>query len=209
MSSRKELKERRRREREEAERRAEAQSRRRRQLRLYGGMVATAAALAGGAAIALLGGSKDEPKDVFAAKPEGLGERLLKARLKLGPDHFHPTVRVVANGEAIAIPDDIGAGEGGAHAPLHRHPGDEKLHAEGLKEGSFTLDQFMQVWGVPLSATRLGPYRADSRRTVSVFVKAKGQKRFREVRDIGGVALGDGDEVYVSYGTPAQSPITS
>lgn len=130
MSSRKELKERRRREREEAERRAQEQARRRRRLRLYAALGAAAAALAVGAAVVAFDGG-DDPKEVFSAKPEGLGEPLQKARRALGTDHFHPTIRVVANGEQIPVPDDVGAGEGTASTPLHRHPGDEQLRAEG------------------------------------------------------------------------------
>ena len=65
----------------------------------------------------------------------------------------------------------------------------------------------MEIWGVPLSSTRLGPSSADARRRVIVFAKAKGQDRFRELEDIPGLRLGDGDEVYVSYGTREQSPI--
>lgn len=206
MSSRKELKERRRREREEAEQRRQAQRLRRRRMRLYAVVAAASVGLAGAAAVVLLDGGGD-PQDVFAAKPAGLEERLKKARLTLGSDHFHPTVRVVANGAEIPIPQDIGTGEGAEHAPVHRHAGDEQLHAEGIQEGSFTLGQFMEVWGVPLSSTRLGPYRADARRTVTVFAKAKGQERFRRIADIPGLRLGDGDEVYVSYGTREQSPI--
>lgn len=206
MSSRKELEERRRREREEAERREREQARRRLRLRLYAALAAAAAALAVGAAVVAFDGG-DDPKEVFAAKPEGLAERLQKARLALGSDHFHPTIRVVANGKQIAIPDDVGAGEGTESAPLHIHPGDEQIHAEGLQAGRFTLAQFMQIWGVPLSATRLGPYRADSRRKVVVFAKAQGQDRFRQVRDFDGLRLAEGDEVYVTYGTRKQSPI--
>jgi len=207
MASRKELKEKRRREREEAARRAEHQKRRRRRLRLLASAAAAIAVLGAGAAFVLLGGARDDPNGDFAAKPEGLQERVQKARLTLGADHFHPTVRVVANGEDIRIPDNIGAAAGGAHAPIHRHPGDEQLHAEGLEQGRFTLGQFMEVWGVPLSATRLGPFRAAGRRKVMVLAKPKGAERFRRVRDIDGLQLRDGDDVYIVYGTAEQSPV--
>jgi len=70
-----------------------------------------------------------------------------------------------------------------------------------------TLGQFMKVWGVPLSATRLGPYRAGGKRKVSVLVKSKGVEKFREVGNVTDLQLGDGDQVYVVYGTPEQSPI--
>lgn len=208
MASRKELKEQRRREREEAERRARAADRRRRRLRLYGALAGAVVLAAGGAAFALSGGSDGDPEEVFAAKPDGLQERVEAARLTPAADHFHPTVRIFANGDPIPIPEDIGiAAAGGEHAPIHRHAGDEQLHAEGVKEGTFTLGQFMTVWGVPLTPARLGPYRADARRKVNVLVKPKGRDRFMPARNVANLQLRDGDEVYVIYGTRQQSPI--
>ena len=206
MASRKEEKEQRRREREDAERRErQAQSRRRRARRI--GVVVlglAAAAVAGGMAYLE---TRDDAEEAFAAKPDGLDTRMQKAGLTLGTDHFHPTVRVVVEGKPVPIPVDVGIGTGGVMAPIHLHEGDEKLHAEGVVEGRFTLGQFMRVWGVELTPTRLGPYREDSRRKVAVMVKPKGKDRFDEVRDPAGLEMKDGDEVYVIYGTPAQSPI--
>jgi hypothetical protein len=207
MASRKALKEQRRREREEAERREAQYERRRRRLRISGGLAAAVAAGSAAAALIISGGGPDDPEDVFAAKPDGLQDRVSEAGLTPGAEHFHPIVRVVANGQDIPIPDDIGVDAAGGHAPVHRHAGDEQLHAEGLQEGNFTLGQFMRVWGVPFGPTRLGPYRADARRKVMVLVMPKGQKAFRESRKFGDLQLRDGDEIYVVYGTPEQSPV--
>ena len=209
MASRKELKEQRRREREEAERRAARAERRRRRLLVFGGIASVALLGAGGAAVALLGGGEGGPEEAFAAKAEGLDDRATEADLALGADHFHPTVRVVANGETIPIPPDIGvASDGTALVPIHMHPPDETLHAEGVEEGAFSLGQLMTIWGVPFSDTRLGPYVEDDRRQVRVFAKPKGAKAFEPVEDAADLQLRDGDEVYVFYGTPQESPIT-
>ena len=209
MASRKDLKEQRRREREEAERREAESARRRRRLGILGAVLGAVAVAGVAAALILSAGGPADPQEVFAAKPEGLQERVREANLTQGAEHFHPTVRVVVNGRQIAIPDDIGADAAGGHSPVHMHPGDETVHAEGLQEGAFTLGQFMQIWGVPFSQTRLGPYRADSRRQVEVLVKRKGEKAFSESREYEDLQLRDGDEVYVVYGTPEQSPINS
>ena len=210
MASRKEQKEQRRRDREDAERRERERAHRRSRLRVLAitAAVAGLAAAAGGAA--LLGAFNQDPEDedVFGAKPEGLAERVDKAQLTLGADHFHPTIRLVVNGSQIPIPVDLGvAPSGGQHAPIHLHPGDEQLHAEGVEEGKFTLGQFMTVWGVPLTPTRLGPYRESGERKVTVFVKRKGEQRFTETDDFADLRLGDADEVYVVYGSPKDSPI--
>ena len=207
MASRKELKEQRRREREEAERRAEQAQRRRRRIRVYAIAAGAVAAIAGGAVFVLLGGLESDPADAFAAHPEGIDERAAEAGIRPGGDHFHPTVRVVANGDPVPIPTDIFSdGSGRPVVPMHFHPGDEQLHAEGVQEGALTLGQLMTVWGVPLTPSRLGDYRAGGDRTVSVLVKPKGKDRFTESKEFGRLQLRDGAEVYVIYGTPEQSP---
>ena len=204
MASRKDQKEQRRREREEAERLARNAETRRRRVRRYGVALAVVVVAAGAGGLTYLE-RKDDPEEVFAAKPDGLSKRM--GGLPLGTDHFHPIVRLVAEGKPIPIPVDIGSGTGGAMSPIHMHEGDEKLHAEGVVEGRFTLGQFMRVWGVPFSATQLGPYRADGRRKVTVLTKPQGKDIFSQVRDVANLRLKEGDEVYVVYGTPEQSPI--
>ena len=206
MASRKEQKEQRRQEREEAERRERQAAARRRRARRYGIVVAGLAAGAVAGGLAYLE-TRDDAEEAFAAKPEGLEARMQQAGLAFGTDHFHPTVRVVVEGKQIPIPVNVGSGTGGAMAPIHMHEGDEKLHAEGVVEGRFTLGQFMRVWGVPLTPTRLGPYREDARRKVVVMVKPQGKDRFDEISDPAGLQMKDGDEVYVIYGTREQAPI--
>lgn len=207
MASRRDLKEKRRREREEAERRDQEALRRRR--RLWIASASAAAVAAGAAGLFSLGVFDEDPADAFAAKPDGLVERVQKSGLTAGGDHIHPTVRVVVEGAPIPIPADIGVSAGGRPgAPIHLHEGDETLHAEGVQAGTLTLGQFLAVWGVPASPTRLGPYRETAARRVSIFVKAKGDDRFTETDEVSDVPLDDGDEIYLVYGTPAQSPIT-
>ena len=204
------MKEQRRRERIEAEHAAEQADRRSRRRRLVGGGMAVIATVVAAGAVALVTTREDDtedPRDAFAAKPDGLNERVQSAGLTPGPDHFHPTVKVYAAGAEIPIPDELGNASDGGHVGVHRHPGDPKVHAEGIEEGTFTLGQLMAVWGVPLSKDRLGPYRAAGSRAVTVFVKDPGEKRFNESPKLEALQLRDGQEVYVAYGTPQQSPI--
>ena len=207
MASRKELKEQRRREREAAELAAARADRRRRRLRLAGVGLAVVAAVAGVVALRLTADSSEQPNAAFAAKPEGLPGRVEEAGLQPGPDHFHPVVRTFAGDEEIPIPEDLGAAADGSHAGIHRHPGDESVHAEGVRAGSFTLGQLMTVWGVPFSSERFGPYRADGQAKVTVLVKEPGSTKFTPSERYGDLVLRDKQEVYVVFGTPEQSPI--
>lgn len=207
MSSRKELKAQRRNERDAARRAALAADQRRRRRRRFGiGLLVPTVAAAVVLAITLSG--RGDASESFAAKRQGLTERMSGARLKLGVDHFHPTLKVFVGDVEIPVPDDIGAGEGGTHAPLHRHAGDPKLHAEGLEDGALTLAQVMKIWGVAFSEDRLGSYRADGRQAIRVWAKAPRQTRFREATKPADLRLTDGQEVYLAYGTREQAPIT-
>lgn len=208
MASRRELKEQRRREREAHERAALQAERRQRRVRIIGGALGVAVLAAGGIALAITRGGGNAG-DAFAAKTGGLEQRLAEVNLAPGPDHFHPTVKVFVGQRAIPVPEDIGGAGGSMMSPIHRHAGDEALHVEGAKEGAVTLGQFMQLWDVPLSPTRLGPYRADGQRSVRMWVKDKGDQRFRESREFGRLKLRDGQQVYLYYGTPQQAPIKS
>lgn len=206
VSSRRVEKDRRRREREAAEQAARLAERRRRRRRLIGVGIASMAAVAV-VVMVILRAPEGDRADVFAAKPDGLAERMAEARLQAGGDHIHPTLKVFTGDTEVPVPDDIGVGEGGTLAPVHKHPGDATLHAEGVREGSLTLDQVMSIWDVELSPSQLGPYRAEGPRRVRMWVKAPGESRFRDTREFGRLILRDGQEIYLSYGTAAQSPI--
>ena len=207
MSSRQELKAQRRREREAAERAAAKAERRRLLLvRIATGVVVVSVVAVVAVLIVSSDGSESSSGD-FGANPDGLVERVERAGLTPGNDHFHPTVRVYASGEEIPIPEDLGTSSDGAHVGVHKHPGDPQVHAEGVKAGTFTLSQLMAVWGVPFGEDRLGPYRADGQREVTVFVKDSGETSFEETDAYGDLKLSDGQEVYVVYGTAEQSPI--
>lgn len=206
MASRKEQKEQRRRAREAAERAAQSAARRRRRWRVIGGGSAIVIALAAVAVFGLAGVGGDDA-ETFEAKSEGLEERMAEAKLQLASDHFHPLLKVFVSGKEVPVPDDIGVGEGGVNAPLHKHPGDEQLHAEGVKEGALTLAQVMKVWGVSLSPTRLGPHEAEGDRAVRMWVKPPDAKRFRESREFGDLRLRDRTQIYLAYGRAAEAPI--
>lgn len=210
MSSRKEMKEERRREREELERITREQERTRRRRHVAYGVAGVLAAGGSIAAIAISGseaGGGGTAAEVFAAKPDGLQQRVADADLPLGGDHFHPTVKAFVGQDVFDVPDDIGGAGGAMISPAHKHAGDDAIHAEGLEQGKFTLGQFMRIWGVPLTPTQLGPYREEGAKKVRLLVKDKGEKAFTESQEFGDLVLREKQEVYVVYGTLDESPV--
>jgi hypothetical protein len=72
--------------------------------------------------------------------------------------HIHQHVAIFDRGQPIEIPDDVGRP---STAPclywMHTHTADGIVHVESPVIRSFTLGNFFDIWGQPLSATRVGP----------------------------------------------------
>ena len=203
MSSRKELKDQRRRERLETERRIAQQERRRRRLRLGAGA-------AGLAIVALLlialqpWKQSSRPQEGLAYDAGGLEKRIERAGLREGGgEHIHPKLTVRVRGTSVPVPANMGLGA--QHAPMHTHEPNGVMHVEG--EPDPTLAEFMAVWGVGLAPRQLGPYVANGRERVRMWVKAPDGKSFEEVPVRPDLPLEDRMEIYVAFGTDAQRPI--
>ena len=84
-------------------------------------------------------------------------------------------------------------------AGLHTHDDSGTIHNEAGT--SSRLGQFFAVWGVRLSATQLGPYRATKRKTVRMWVDGKPS------RDFGELQLKDGQQIVVAYGKKSDMPL--
>jgi len=98
--------------------------------------------------------------------------------------HIHARVTVYVDGRSRRIPYGIGiapprevaptrAGAfvvgGGCFAWLHTHAADGIVHIESPVRRTFTLGNFFDVWGEPLTASRVGPARG----RVVAFVDGK------------------------------------
>ncbi len=202
MSSRKEQKEQRRREREELERRLKQKEARARRLRAAGVAAVTVVAAAG---IVALRPWEESPREPFSYSADGLSERIERAGLRDDPGapHIHPKLTVAVRDETVPVPADMGLG--GQHAPMHTHEPDGTIHVEG--EGEPTLAKFMAVWGVTLTPRQLGPYTATGRERVRMWTRPPGGKRFDEVPVRPDLPLEDQQQIYLSFGTDAQTPI--
>lgn len=215
MSTRIAEKQRRKAERLAAERQAAARDTRRRRMRLAGGGLA-AIVLAGAiaAAIALSGGEADttggvatdargralapgEVAGAFGQHYTGLEARRTGAGVTTmmdtmnSPVHFHPKLTILADGKPVAVPANIGIDprqDAMRMASLHTHEEPGIIHVEGQENA--TLGQFFAVWGVPLSADRLGAYREP----VRMWVDGRRSEAFGRLR------LADGQNIILAVG---------
>lgn len=96
------------------------------------------------------------------------------AGLDLGPmgmaEHYHPTLRIVVDGEQVPVSPNIGVDPStGAMSAVHTHEGDGTIHIEADTAGEvFTLGQLFTQWNVALSEEKIGGIRANNKVTLTV-----------------------------------------
>jgi hypothetical protein len=197
-------------ERLEAENVAVSEERRR---RIVGALTAgvLVVALVGGVLIVATAGNEPGTggtEGPFGTHFAGLEDRRLAAGVPTmsdegaGGPHIHPELSVYANGKEISIPVNIGIDPSRPPelmAGLHTHDTSGAIHVENAVDP--TLGQFFEIWGVPFSADRLGPYGAEGDDRVRVWVDGEPSQEFEDL------VLEDGMEVLVSYGTDSEMPL--
>jgi hypothetical protein len=109
--------------------------------------------------------------------------------------HFHPRLKVYVDGRQVSIPANIGIDptqDAMQMADLHTHDASGTIHVEGMSGPR--LGQFFQIWGVPLSARQLGPYRAGGANAVRMWVNGRPSSAF------GRLELNGSQRIVVSFG---------
>jgi hypothetical protein len=85
--------------------------------------------------------------------------------------HIHARLTIFVNGASEKVPYGIGiadpqaqqtprgpyVGSGACFTWLHTHAADGIIHIESPVQRAFTLGEFFDVWGQPLSTTQVGP----------------------------------------------------
>jgi hypothetical protein len=213
LSGRLAEKERRREERRERERERRREERRRRILGRFS-YVAVGGAIVGVAIAAMFvwGGKQNSSRPAqasgaFGQHYVGLDQCRRAAHVPTmmdtmnSPVHFHPLLKVFVDGKQVPVPAGVGidpAKDPMQMAGLHTHDASGTIHVEGV--AGARLGQFFAVWGVPLSATQIGPYRSAAGKTVQMWVDGKPSTA------IGRLKLADGQRIVISYGPRAGAP---
>jgi hypothetical protein len=132
--------------------------------------------------------------------------------------HVHSHVTVFVNGQPRVIPYGVGIpgfqAEQTAQGPfistgscfywLHVHANDGIIHIESPSETeAFTLGQFFDIWGIPLSSTQVGPATGK----VTVFFSSPGKQAKLYTGDPRNLPLGDHYQIQLMVGTPIVAPV--
>ncbi len=115
--------------------------------------------------------------------------------------HIHQHVTILDRGKPIAIPSDVGR-------PLatsclywvHTHSADGLVHVEAPRFRTFTLGNFFDVWGQPLSLTSVASVRV-RRGALRVYVDGR-----RYTRDPRRIELSQHTDITLEAGPPYVKP---
>jgi hypothetical protein len=115
--------------------------------------------------------------------------------------HVHAHLTIVANGQVVPVPAYTGIVDNHCIYWLHTHDTSGVVHIEAPSQRAFTLGQFFDVWGQPLSASQVLGFKADGQHSVQFFVD--GQPYNGDPRQI---PLGAHTLITIEYGPPFPMP---
>jgi hypothetical protein len=126
--------------------------------------------------------------------------------------HIHSRLTVFVNGKSKTVPYGVGIADphlqpgigtpfvaaGSCFSWLHTHAADGIIHIESPVKRTYTLANFFDIWGQPLSATQVGPEKG------KVTALYNGQVWTGNPRDI---PLGSHTQIQLEVGKPLVSPV--
>jgi hypothetical protein len=88
--------------------------------------------------------------------------------------HIHQHVAIYDHGRPLPVPEDVGRPLGAqCFYWLHTHTPDGIIHVEAPTLQTFTLGQFFDIWGVPLSRTDVAGAKPRRGEHVAVYVDGR------------------------------------
>jgi hypothetical protein len=127
-------------------------------------------------------------------------------------EHTHARLTIFVNGHSERVPYGVGIADpqlqpgiglpfvvsGACFSWLHTHTTDGIIHTEAPIQKTFTLGNFFDVWGQPLSSTQVGPAKG------KVTALYNGKVWLGDPRDI---PLEEHTQVQLDVGSPLVAPV--
>lgn len=113
--------------------------------------------------------------------------------------HFHAHLALLQDGQPVTLPAGIGiSNQAQCLYSLHTHQTDGVIHVESQIPTAFTLGQFFDIWGQPLSLTQSGPLVLPAGQSLHVSIDGatfSGDPRGIQLRPHQVLVIGAGQEV--------------
>ena len=117
-------------------------------------------------------------------------------------EHIHTHLQIFNRGRAVQIPAGVGIPQGGQCLYwVHTHTADGIIHIESPVKRTFTLGQFFDIWGEPLSRTQAASGRTAHGHALRVTVNGKPW-----TGDPAKIPLRDREEIVIQSGPPWGTP---
>jgi hypothetical protein len=126
-----------------------------------------------------------------------------------GGMHIHQYLQLYVNGQRVNADPGIGIVDS-AHClyPLHVHDKEVNIiHVESSVQGTFTLGQFFDIWGVKLSSAQVGQYKVDGSHKLVIQLFDANGKMTTYTGNPYDLPLQNLQTVYVLYNSPNVKPV--
>lgn len=111
--------------------------------------------------------------------------------------HVHTLLEIYADGEKRTIPRNIGIIQGVCLYWLHTHDETGVIHIEAPSRGRYTLGQFFDIWGQPLTSEKVWDMDLTGGKRLRVYVDGEPY-----AGDPRGIELLDGRVIALDVGPP-------
>jgi hypothetical protein len=119
-------------------------------------------------------------------------------------EHIHTNLQLYDRGHAVTVPAGIGMPEGaGCLYWMHTHTPDGFIHIESPVRHAFTLGQFFDIWGSPLSWRQAGVITAPKGTRLSIWVDGKPWHGSNPRA----IVLTDRETIVIQNGPPFAKPV--
>lgn len=117
--------------------------------------------------------------------------------------HVHAHLAIVYNGQWLALPQQIGI-TSQCNYEMHTHDKTGIIHIEAPSLRTFTLGNFFDIWGQPLTNTNVAGLTGD----VVAYINDNGEAR-RYMGDPRAIAMTSHRDVTLQIGTPAVTSLAT
>jgi hypothetical protein len=117
--------------------------------------------------------------------------------------HVHAHLAIIKNGQWLALPQQIGT-LSQCYYEMHTHDRTGIIHIEAPSVKSYTLGQFFDIWGQPLTSTNVAGVTGD----VVAYINDNGDVR-RYMGDLRNISLISHRAITLQIGTPAVSTLAT
>ncbi len=121
--------------------------------------------------------------------------------------HIHAALKMYINGQQSPVPSGIGVNTAASCLyALHTHAANNIIHVEAPDQKTYTLGQFFDIWGQPLSRTQVMNNTSDTTNTLMFKIFDGNGKMLSYTGDPHTLPVADHQTIVILYNSPDVHP---